>query len=274
MNQKFIADIAACIFGALVGGLLAFLLADWLGWEIAAQGVSIIAGAFAGGGIAYLAGEGRELCLGVKRAWQKTIDWQPDREYWKTYFLLLCGISLFYSSVGIGVSIFFYLADFPWGSYVGIWTLLFAAAAMAASIYPSRDPEVALRRQRWGWKMIYEQNPLSVCVSALVYFLVFLIWTYETVPGAAKAMKSRLGRVRKTLFAFMREAFIAIHSEPRTIRFAAASLGIVVGCAIGYPLRSVAAVLITGAFAAAVFYVGGRLIAGLWLKTLPIRNGS
>jgi hypothetical protein len=72
MNRS-VQVFLACAFGAFVGALVALQFRPLFWWV----------GLLVGGGTGYLSFEFQTVVAAVKHAWKATINWQPDRQWWR-----------------------------------------------------------------------------------------------------------------------------------------------------------------------------------------------
>src|SRR3989344_5625943 len=280
MKRELMLGVAACVFGALIGTVVALKLAELfdLGkyfWVV---------GALIGGGIAYLAGEIQELRDGISHAWKKTIVWRPDPFYWKAVGAKTLGYMASFSTFFVCFFGLLYLPNFFGGvqalvvrdarTFCGsllLGTILLAAGAALSSVSTVQKnwyEDSQLKRRLLGlkndglWALVHT-NPLSAAFYALYFPLKGLWFALSHIPEGLAIVEVLLSTMIKKTSRFRDEGFIAIHSERRTMRFMSASLGV----AVGYFANSI----MLGAVTAGLFYLMSRvLVAGYWLKTLPL----
>lgn len=250
----------ACLLGAFIGTLVAleisarFTYGSWL-WGI---------GALVGGLVAYCAVDFRHLCTGVVRSYQKTINWRPDRLYWKAYCIYFGGsYTLCISLIGFtevvfkpSDSIIIPLIIFAITSAVLTWAML--------SNWSNYDDErrlcYAMQVTDLGWRLMRNYNPIGiaywVCCGAL--------WAIRRIPSAGTRLvvfaKFHWMQIRQ----FAIEIFFYVHSGRRKICFVDATLG----ATIGYFLGSAIFGAVIGAILGIVNY---EIVSIRWLKILPTK---
>lgn len=250
----------ACLLGAFIGTLVAleisecFTYGSWL-WGI---------GALVGGFVAYCAVDFRHFCAGVVRSYQKTINWRPDRPYWKAYGIYFGGsYTLCISLVGFTEvvlkptdSIIILLIMFAIISAVLTWAML--------SNWSNYDDERRLHYARQvtdlGWRLMRNYNPIGiaywVCWGAL--------WAIRRIPSVGTLLvvfaKFHWMQIRQ----FTIEIFFYVHSGRRKICFVDAALGATAGYFFGSAIFGA----VIGAILGIVNY---EIVSIRWLKILPTK---
>lgn len=255
MRRDLWSLILACGFGSFVGGLVALEIAERFEYGRYFWGFGAIMGGFA----AYFAVDFRELCTGVARAYRATIAWQPDREYWKMFFLTYAAFSIMFFNA---VLFFSLLAGLKSGlvvlAFIQVYCLLPAFLIPDASVAINDPDKIKADNMK---QIIRKTNTITV----LYWTIWSAVWLIRRVPHAVVVVVSTSARAARALGRFAATAFRYVHSRRRTISFGCAAIGAAVGYHAGSATIGAVAGMILGA-------AEHELVAIRWLKVVP--NGG
>ena len=234
----------ACALGAFIGTMIAmetaarFEYGSYL-WVI---------GAFAGGLMAYVAVDFKRFCAGVSRSYRKTIAWRPDRLWWKTFAIVLCGFLtlillplMLFGIVTVTASVA-NTAEAPIAVAAPMslvfWTLLLTTIGMTlltVGVIPRRTKDEAEREKvlhrlaELGWCFMLQWNPLAI--SLAIYRSLRHIVARTPAAIRHTACVARNGVVKATQFIAL--TFVYVHSRRRMICFLCAAIGAAIGYHFG-----------------------------------------
>jgi hypothetical protein len=234
-------------FAAFVGCIVGGLIANELGGYLGLGAWLLLPGALIGGTVGWcIVGFGK-FVAGVGSAWDKTINWKADREYWKAFSAAWC----FMNTMLLSVFVYLFV---PGGTVLAITAgeegatkalilvasltagtmqlVVILLAAVAAERTPDRE-----KRVTGFWESVRRMNPIALP------FTVF--------PKAVE--------VARATPAFFREVYIEVHTERRRIVFGAILLGTLIGSFFG---STIIGALVGGVLG----FVEHELVAVRWLK--------
>lgn len=297
----------ACALGAFIGALSALEIESYF-----AYGKYLwIFGALFGGLVAYLAVDFRQFCTSIARsyrmsasniarAWRPAIMWRPNKLYWKSliatefaFSAILTSLVLFFVAGGL-VDEYLRLSDPAKGFMIflrGITVIasFVTVAIMAAApwgltkenwsegrrVGTSSYEEYLVENTEDSWTIFKFGNPI-----VLPFLLLFvavetaweaLKWCWQNRVRIANAMISTANAVvtaacfvGSEVKLFVLRTFVYIHSERRTICFVDAALGSLAGFFFG----SVAIGVVVGAMLGIINY---ELVSVRWLKLAPAK---
>ena len=265
MQRNFWQVVLASAFGAFVGGTVALEIAEHFQYGSYFWGL----GAILGGLVGYVGVDFADFREGVRLAYRRTIAWQPYWPLWKTN--LLCSISVLTASSNFIVLIGL-LGDWKTGLWVFgaitcpvLFAIFFMVVLEEYTGESSKDQHTldCLRGDdEVSKKILLYANPFAVWF----YWLPKCVWwAVAYSPAGAVWVILVSTRAAHTLGRFASTTFLYVHTQKRTICFAAAALGAAIGYHAGSALVGAAA----GALIGSVEY---QLVAVRWLKVVP--NGQ
>jgi len=295
----------ACALGAFVGALSALEIESHF-----AYGKYLwIFGALLGGFVAYLAVDFRQFCTSIARSYRMSADsitracrtatvWRPNKLYWKSVIALELGFGAVLASLVLLLAAGDFVVEYlrPAGLSKGIMFVLGGIGVIAALTavlvmvqVPQTQTERGWRRfrrdisyeeylaedEKEGWRVFKLGNPivlpfllLGVAIEAAWEALK---WCWQNRVRIANAMISTASAVVvATRFVgdemknFVVRTFIYVHSERRTICFVDAALGALAGFFFG----SAAVGAAVGAMLGIINY---ELVSVRWLKLVPAK---
>lgn len=283
MTRGWLSIAFACAFGAFIGALTALEISAQVPygkylWSI---------GALIGGILAYIAVDFWHFCRGVGNAYRKTIAWRPHRLYWRAYLAQWVHMAAIQASgfAAVGIWIFSGTYLYPaerWFTHEQILEMLYygylylwPALSLTLGLVAARDD--LKRKQGWndteyddllrektieGWKKVLYSNPISVLFIVLFGILFGAAWVITRLPRCAAILARFSAKVAVLIVRFLRNVFIYVHSERRTICFIDATIG----AAIGYSFGSAIIGAIVGALIGLINY---EIISVRWLRLVP-----
>lgn len=268
----------ACALGACIGTLVAleiaarFTYGSWF-WSV---------GALTGGLAAYCAVDFRHLCAGIAVAYRRTIAWRPHVEWWKTY--LMCACSMTVSSTSL-VFVLWCITNAAFaiannGPYIPptvllVYLCLFAGVGAVWAVNASDEGSTAdgsyderlLRNRKKALRAMCYVNPVGALLLVLAGMLVGAGWLWTHGPDIARSIMAAISSVGLRLKRFGVEVFFYVHSERRMICF----LDAAIGAAAGYFLGSASLGAIIGAILGVINY---EIVSIRWLKIIPAKKAE
>jgi hypothetical protein len=263
-KDTLLRGLLACLFGAIIGALLASKFGVYTWWL----------GAIIGGPITYLTYDLKQVAAAGKQAYREVIAWHPATTWWKAWFagVFNCfGAALTLSSLGwILFNLQFFLG---WLGPVSTAEIAISAIfiPLIAGVICLITTTVAFvlateaDLERMSHNLRYIRNPLKFYFRyapaalwtgipvVLRKCCLFLVRMAMKIPACA----SKLGE-------WFKRTFVLIHSEYRMIAGADA----VLGATAVYMLDSWLAGL---AIVAVLYLVNVELVAKRWLGIQPQR---
>jgi hypothetical protein len=230
----------ACAFGAFVGSLIALQLGIKFWWL----------GMLAGGLCGYLTYEIQEVFSTIRTAWNATISWRPNKEWWGGAICYAFFMSVFLMTIMAPIGLLAALnivltSKMGWIETVEIasvslilfWLFVFSVCVAG---YCDADESLVNTAIRCGKKY----NPFSFYFWVLPRFIGKIIYFLVTfIPDLGTAMAKGFC----LLFKFVKTTLRLIHSDLRLLCGTDAAIG----AAIGYFCGNA----IIGALAGGVFGV-------------------
>lgn len=273
MHKQSFSIGFACALGAFVGALVAMEIAA----RFAYGGYLWAFGALAGGIVAYVTVDFRELCTGTARAYSRTVAWRPNGLYWKALGMSLVGYMTLASTIA-AVALAMAMVVHPVPSkmlvvMVGVIasitaTIMAILDCSARPTWPWPDnftKERLLRSRRQGYWLLVHANPFSAGFYAVYFSMRGTLYLVRHIPAAWAWCVAAVPIAYATSRAFAIQAFIYVHTERRTICFVDATIG----AAAGYHFGSA---LIGAAIGAILGVVNYELVAIKWLKLIPAKT--
>lgn len=266
-KRDFISASSAVGLGALIGGLLSIEIAT----RFSLGGFLWIFGALIGGCVAYVTADFRHFCDGVSDAYNKTVSWRPNCLYWKTVAIYFAGTSLAWFSFFFSLFVFLCFVDdmmnklpyFVWVS-VPMSALL---GTIITKVNTQRTGWMVGRRytchmlevQKSGYYLLTRYNPVSAPFVVFFYIIRVVYLMVKAMP------EFRIWAVKasRVLRSFLLVALKNVHSQKRAVVFFDATAGAVIGYMLGSALLGAC----IGAIA--IYPLHRELIAVRLLKVMP-----
>lgn len=236
MDNRSLKIFMACALGAGVGALVALQMNPYLWWI----------GMLVGGLVGYLSYEYEKVSAAIPRAWNRTISWRPDAEYWKNIFgtfayflgsvLIWRGTIIFLeqittnsSQLMVGLVIATLVGCFARFTSSVLLSFLLCAALMDDKKFFNDSGDATIGTA----KMIFAfGNPIFVYLGIVIALTVGFWKLLQFIPSVAVMLI--LG-VQKFLL-FLKTTFLLIHSEIRLLCGVDAALGAAIGYFAGNAL--------------------------------------
>jgi hypothetical protein len=198
MRRKSSSIVGACALGALIGILVALDISARFQYGPYRWGVI---GALLGGIVACVAVDFRHICARVARSYRKTIARTPDREWWRAWGFLACGIATLYTSICCiaGAWTAYFSNDTPavgmqaLGVVFAAWALAAGVGALQTLVIVSTAKNSEDRAKRInnsvviGWTTMKWTNPIGILIGAYVG----VAWVIPRVPLVIAKARSR-----------------------------------------------------------------------------------
>lgn len=184
---------------------------------------------------AWISYDPKAVLAAVKRSWYETTYWKPNRHRAKlaAYATIAC-VSVCSTPLG--------LFAFPVWPHLAAssGTLLIGLMGITVTFYCSvystvRQEEVTAEEFSKLRKITMYGNPVGLLYLLICFLFSLLYWVAITLPRwPSGVLRAAHGAAR-----FSRLVFIRLNCSERRARASGTALGILAGCAIGYPLGSV-----------------------------------
>lgn len=259
MNRESRSVTFACLLGAFIGALSALEI------SVRFQHGSFlwVFGALFGGLIAWIIVDFRQLCTGVKCAYNQAINWKPNKQYWITSFtwsVLLLSITC---SVWIITSPILYITGdigeiYPMPKMGFVSLILFVSIICGPVLTLDEACRDLPQTRKRLWGMIKISNPVGLICFVLEGVWRLIVRIYHGLP----TLWARAVKFVQTICKFVRTSFIYVHTEKRKLCFIDATIGASIGFFFGSA--------VIGAVAGAILgFVNYELVSVRWLKITP-----
>ncbi len=240
-----------------------------------------------GGAVGYCMVDFKEILVGIRHSYKRTIGWKPNKLYWRavwwSYVALIMFVSIVYLVILLflsGITVWFYAFGLVkvdemvslslFFSYVIPGTFLFSTFVIIF-FEPnrlSRDGKTDEEYEKYlNVRILQERDFMRKCnpVMALVYIVRCIIAGAIISPQIAVAAGLKIAVACWTLGAFIKGVFIYIHYYLRVLCFVDSAIG----ATIGYFYGDTVIGAIAGAIIGAANY---ELVSVRWLKIVPARS--
>lgn len=240
--KKSLKVFTACFLGAGIGTLTALQINGYFWW------IGLLVGMFVG----YLSYEFKKVVQAVPKAWNAVKGWKPNKERWKTGWIMFWALASFISTILLAFSFLLLVETAAWVFLaVGFCFLFPLWLVMIVAIVGNMEMKRIEGEREAAKDMFKNLNPIKVyfyylpkfIILGLLYFFKGTIYIFVRTPKFFRKTIVILWRFIKTLF-------IMIHSEIRLL----CGIDAAIGAAIGYIAGSVLIGAISGGLFGALNY--------------------